>query len=122
MIRYSSTKQTEFLQVGETASSPASGGGASSCANSTAAGEQVKVKRETPKIMQVQAEETQRQEVGTKQTAQPVAKLVPLVARLVQVVPLVARRQIAAVIRAPPVMLELQVRDEPQIKWIPNIT
>ena len=56
--------------------------------------------------MQVQAEETQRQEVGTKQTAQPVAKLVPLVARLVQVVPLVARQQIAAVIRAPPVMME----------------
>lgn len=72
--------------------------------------------------VQVQVQETQRQEVGTKQTAQPVAKLVPLVARLVQVVPLVARRQIAAVIRAPPVMLELQVRDKPQIKWIPNIT
>ena len=46
--------------------------------------------------VQVEVEETQRQEVGTKQTAQPVAKLVPLV----------ARRQTAAVIRAPPVMLE----------------
>ena len=46
--------------------------------------------------VQAQVEETQRQEVGTKQAAQPVAKLAPLV----------ARRQTAAVIRAPPVMLE----------------
>ena len=62
--------------------------------------------------VQAQVEETQRQEVGTKQAAQPVAKLAPLV----------ARRQTAAVIRALLVILELQVRDKPQIKWISNIT
>ena len=67
--------------------------------------------------MQVQVEEMQRQELGTKQAAQPVAKLVQVV-QLVQV----ARQQTAAVIRALPVMLEWQVRDKPQIKCIPNIT
>ena len=32
------SRQTQLTQVGETASPPASGGGASSCANSTATG------------------------------------------------------------------------------------
>ena len=70
--------------------------------------------------MQVQVEEMQRQELGTKQAAQPVARLVQVV-KLVQLAQ-VARQQTAAVIRALPVMLEWQVRTKPQIKWIPNIT
>ena len=40
---------TQFIQVGETASSPASGGGASSCANSTATGESKSGERENLK-------------------------------------------------------------------------
>ena len=42
-------KQTQSIQVGETASSPASGGGASSCANSTATGKSETGKREKTK-------------------------------------------------------------------------
>ena len=42
-------KQTQFIQVGETASSPVTGGGASSCANSTATGESESGERENLK-------------------------------------------------------------------------